>query len=637
MSQWIQTTNANLRSIKVDGLSDDVWFTDQQYSEVTQSVADLLAAEIDSISKVSEPGTPGDYYESDYDGTTLNVSIDSDPGPFSDFTVTGTVSAGTVDSQTISTDEANIRPLKIGYLTDLHWGSTYGSFGSRNHKQTLLDEFATDMNDWGADYVVFGGDNTHEEDTKSGAQQNITDLRNYVEPKLNAPVKPIWGNHEYVDAGSYGEDWSYGPWGISSTSDTYYSIDHHHAKLIVLNTGYDPGDNNYSGVPAGQFDWLKTELDNTTKPVVIFTHTPPHLGGAKHEYDSIGVVEGPKYTKLFESYDNIALITYGHSHHESMTDTMVPATFNHSFIENSGGRRYLYQHYPHGLGGSNTNNNGFEYPNQYPWGKIHIYQNGNVNVQQSYSGESTGYRGNWTVNGGTAPQSRAHDYLDTLTAEFTPDIADIHYAGDRDLIEGNGAITLQKDNSGPSYIELNSGPNDGDLSVLRFKRLPMMQSVSEEMYWPDMVWTITGEIETPDNVTVQLYRGDVADHRLGFVYKDGQGAGDGGNEWFVEAYDGVTLGSRWYGDTTGKFTLQMRLDSSRQKCTYRLANGDIENGNGKRAHGPSDGVPEPTLNNGSAETHQLTATIKNSGAASSRKLRIYDWSCYLSPDFDITV
>lgn len=101
MSQWIHTTNSNLRSIKIDGMDDDVWFTDNGYSEVSQSVADLLAA-LDSISKVSPPGSPGDYYESDYDGTTINVNLDSDS--FQSITVGGTVSATDITSETITTD-----------------------------------------------------------------------------------------------------------------------------------------------------------------------------------------------------------------------------------------------------------------------------------------------------------------------------------------------------------------------------------------------------------------------------------------------------------------------------------------------------------------------------------------------------
>lgn len=115
MSQWIQTTNSNLRSIKVDGLSDDVWFTDQGYSEVTQSVGDLLATEIDSISKVSTPGTPGDYYESDYDGTTLTVNLESPSGPFDTITVTGTANVGSLDAtDSISTEQITTTPGQNG-------------------------------------------------------------------------------------------------------------------------------------------------------------------------------------------------------------------------------------------------------------------------------------------------------------------------------------------------------------------------------------------------------------------------------------------------------------------------------------------------------------------------------------------
>lgn len=99
---WIRTDNANLRSIRIEGMDDEIFFTTKRYSEVDQDVADLLTAAVPGITDVSEPGDPGSYYGSDVDNTTVTVTLDSDT--FEDVTVTGTMSATTVLADDVGTE-----------------------------------------------------------------------------------------------------------------------------------------------------------------------------------------------------------------------------------------------------------------------------------------------------------------------------------------------------------------------------------------------------------------------------------------------------------------------------------------------------------------------------------------------------
>lgn len=115
MSQWIHTDNSNLKRIKIDGMSDDLWFTTEGYAETSSRVADLLttSTEVSGISKVSEPSDPGAYYGSDVDGTTIVVKLD---GPeFETLTVVDKIQSGS-----INTDElTNVADHVVGSTSEL--------------------------------------------------------------------------------------------------------------------------------------------------------------------------------------------------------------------------------------------------------------------------------------------------------------------------------------------------------------------------------------------------------------------------------------------------------------------------------------------------------------------------------------
>jgi hypothetical protein len=81
MTQWIQTSNTKqdgtpvTRAIKISGMGEQIFFTDSAYAEISDDVADLLASQIDEISKVSEPASPGTYYGDAGQNTTIQIVL----------------------------------------------------------------------------------------------------------------------------------------------------------------------------------------------------------------------------------------------------------------------------------------------------------------------------------------------------------------------------------------------------------------------------------------------------------------------------------------------------------------------------------------------------------------------------------
>jgi len=81
MTTWIETTHTKqdgtpyTRKIKVASMDETIWFTDEAYAEVADDVADILANNIDDISTVPEPSSPGEYYGDAGSNTVVDVVV----------------------------------------------------------------------------------------------------------------------------------------------------------------------------------------------------------------------------------------------------------------------------------------------------------------------------------------------------------------------------------------------------------------------------------------------------------------------------------------------------------------------------------------------------------------------------------
>jgi len=402
-----------------------------------------------------------------------------------------------VDNQSVTTEKANIKPWKIGMLTDVHWGNTSNQgYVSQSSLESKLDAFASEMNSWGADQIIFGGDMVHEDDgSQTNTESRIANFRNYLEPQLDAPTNLVWGNHEYANPSSWGTTWAYDDWGISSTSDTYYSFDHHHAKVIVLNTGYNDGTKPDldSWVPSGQLSWLKDELRDTTKPVIIFAHTPPAPSERLADYNIIGVSESQDYMDVISSYDNIQCVIYGHNHW--MTHTQDGNPYERTHRQTYNGVPLIYQHYPHKLAGDSSIT---------PFGKLHIHQDGHVRYEQSYIDEAVDKRGVFEFDG-TVRNARPPLFDEQIQIEINDSFSSID---GYKPISNNGSVTVYDEltgvGNGTGVAEIATGPDtQNDISRLTMIREPPYRSVTgseaavwgyeDRIDWPDMLWWCTVE------------------------------------------------------------------------------------------------------------------------------------------------
>jgi len=130
MTTWIESSNTKqdgtpvTRRIKIPNMSEDIWFTDNAYAEVADDVADILANNISTISKLgSAPSSPGSYYGDAGSNTTVEIVVAD--GAYNNLTVES------LDSDTLSTE-------KVGFNDDQS-GTTW-SIEIQNGEAVVIKE-----------------------------------------------------------------------------------------------------------------------------------------------------------------------------------------------------------------------------------------------------------------------------------------------------------------------------------------------------------------------------------------------------------------------------------------------------------------------------------------------------------------
>ncbi|QLH78667.1 metallophosphoesterase [Halosimplex rubrum] len=569
---------------------------------------------------------------------SLNYHIDADgsePSTPSLLIAIVDAGAGAVAEQnsdpSISAEQLNTKPLKVGYWTDSHWGnSSNNSFVSQTALEAKIDEFAADMNSWGdggADLVILGGDITTEDNSsQSNSQQRITDFRDYLEGQLNdsIPYHMVWGNHEFANAGTWDYQWSYGPWGISEDSDTYYSIDKHHGKIIVLNTGFNDGSeaNLDSSVPSGQFDWFKNELESTNKPVYVFTHTPIPPG-THSGYDNIGLYDQAKYGHLIDQHDNIELVTFGHSHH--LSNFGRSPSFDHSLVQRWGQTPYFYQHFPHGVGITGTDFDG----SVTPYGKLHIYQDGHWWMQQSYAGDDTDYRTDWQSNGGIEPtveetwESLSWGYQDAITSLDGYQTTEVG---------SNSAVTIQQTGRPHYQLDVDNSAS-GNKAAMMMQRSAAPLTNAEGVDWADMVLNVVCEIDNMTDFAGHIGRGFTAaggQTFVGLYFNSGNT-----NLWASDGTDFQTGAATLPNPTGGPTHYQIRMTRSLDRISASVDH-NTENG----AWMCDEHVPplDNSTTSADAQSHlYLFNAEARTKSATAQTLRIYDWNIEIAPRLNMTV
>ncbi len=189
---------------------------------------------------------------------------------------------------------ATRKPLRLGMIADLHGGLAVDA-------DKRLDTFLTAMKERSCDALVQMGDFAF----PNAKHQHFPD-------KFNAAHEEtihVIGNHEF-DFGLKRQD-CYRAWGIQNS---FYRRDLGDVRILVLD-GNDKGSPTHKGgyptyIGSEQVTWLKSELEQATKPLLILSHQP--LAGRS------AINNAMEIQQLFAKYGSkILLCLNGHSHVDS--------------------------------------------------------------------------------------------------------------------------------------------------------------------------------------------------------------------------------------------------------------------------------------------------------------------------------
>ncbi|WP_158058441.1 metallophosphoesterase family protein [Halorussus halophilus] len=407
----------------------------------------------------------------------------------------------------LGVEEISVEPVKIGLLADPHYPGDARGLGATGVEKTTkkLKQFVRAMNDWEADRVFFMGDMMPTWGGRASSQRKIREFRHLVEDDLEMPVHPVWGNHEYQHADSWGPDWSYAPWGVSTHADTWYSVDASVAKIVVLNNGYSESDHVHTEFLPEQIEWLRNELNRTKRPVVVVSHLPLSVGtGQNYDY----AVREEEVGTLLSRYDNVVCCLFGHCHHDSSSppeETNQPAFFDQMREQRRYGMRHFFVPWIHRLQWDQSVT---------PFGKLFLYPGGEARLEASY--EETGTRESFVVNAGASPPHYPEDaYLRPVRKRLRWQSHFDSIAGFGTEQKGSGNVTLHE-----RGVELTTG-KAGGRAVLR-KRRGFAGSPPVSDGWTNCVWRCHAKLNSVRGATVDLLWGDPESNYVGYRIEDGE-------------------------------------------------------------------------------------------------------------------
>ena len=188
------------------------------------------------------------------------------------------------------------KPIKLGVIADLHGGLAVDA-------ESRLDAFLDAMKDAQCDTLVQLGDFAF----PNQAHQVFPDKFNGA----HSQTLHVIGNHEF-DHGLTREDCC-AAWGIRAS---YYRQDVGDVRVMVLDGNEKGSPDHQGGYPSyigeKQLKWLRQELEESEKPVLIMSHQP--LAGVA------AVDNASEVQKLLSEYkQKILLCLNGHTH----VDTLV--------------------------------------------------------------------------------------------------------------------------------------------------------------------------------------------------------------------------------------------------------------------------------------------------------------------------
>jgi 3',5'-cyclic-AMP phosphodiesterase len=230
----------------------------------------------------------------------------------------------------ISQAKANISPkhvLRIAHITDVHIqgmvGAVKGFEKCLHHMQNL---------DIKVDFIINSGDcimDAH--GIKTAKVQNQWELfQNVIKSENSLPIYNCIGNHDICCEGESGHTFDDGKkWAMDEMAmeKPFYSFDKNNWHFVTLDSVQKKNDGSWYTAHLGeeQTDWLKTDIENTSKNTMIISHIP--ILSACVFFDGNNMKEGKwevpgswmhtdskQISELFYKQNRVKLAVSGHIH-----------------------------------------------------------------------------------------------------------------------------------------------------------------------------------------------------------------------------------------------------------------------------------------------------------------------------------
>jgi len=222
----------------------------------------------------------------------------------------------TTDASSLFAEEDNKR-LRVGLITDLHHADK-PSAGTRHYRETLdkLAEAATRFEMDKPMFVVELGDLIDAADSVETEQRYLKTI-NREFSAISKDRHYVLGNH-CVDTLTKAEFLD----GVEQ-KQSYYSFDRGEFHFVVLdacfrNDGEPYGRKNSkwndANIPVAEVDWLRADLEATSKKTVVFAHQRLDVS------NDHGVKNCPVVRKIFEESGKVLAVFQGHSHQNDLKE-----------------------------------------------------------------------------------------------------------------------------------------------------------------------------------------------------------------------------------------------------------------------------------------------------------------------------
>lgn len=463
---------------------------------------------------VEEGHFPSDQLNFDVDAEGNPIATDPQNGD--QVVATYNRGEGTWEFESVSAEQLQSGPLKVGVLGDTHWrGSSRQppDVPSTSTTKADLDAFIDDMNDWGADVVVQMGDlGDGMNVTFSELQTSISNAIDYLENSggsdgngLDARVEHILGNHEYAFAGSQSMSDIYSLYGWSDLSDTYRVITVKGVNLILLNTGYGTvdrtTDKNDHEIPQQELDWMRNTLPDLDGESYMFHHVPLSEGKKNDGYDN--VVNDKEASSILRDSPAYTAGFFGHSHHAGAQgwDRVREQ-------KDDDGNRYLHLPDPHDLDGDTSIK---------PHLKLSIYPGtGYWEAETNYSEQDSPFDTTW--RGAGEDSRRVDPGIEMFRNRTTP----YRFTFPEDKLQDNVSVSgsASVPATGNGSMRVRTGATSGSTAQYTQQRQLKLEPTTWE--WQTQTIAFQTRVEfgsgSMSNQTLKLFFGGIGDtnHHIGF-------------------------------------------------------------------------------------------------------------------------